>query len=173
MVDAGIERRAEMRYCALPATLYGSEVPRQVREAYQALDTYLGERNLEDRGPSIIRYRRFSEDKPLEVEIGWIMDGLCEIDLPFVVGTLPEGMYVVGWHNGPYSRIAETTREVIAWGDDQGVAWDAQPDAEGDRWGSWFELYLTEPTFGPEGPIGSVEVCVGIRDEPHQELRSG
>jgi hypothetical protein len=147
MVNAGIERRDELRYCALPTTLLGAEVPRQVREAYQALDTYLGERNLEDRGPSIIRYRRRSEEGPLDV--------------------------VVGWHNGPYSRIAETTREIIAWGDDQGVTWETDPDAGGDRWASWFELYLTEPSYGPEGPRGSVEVCVGIRDEPRQELRPG
>ena len=171
MVDAGIERRDEMRYCALPTTLHGAEVPGQVREAYQALDTYLGERDLEDRGPSIIRYRRSSEEGPLHVEIGWIMDDIAEIDAPFVVDTLPEGTYVVGWHNGPYSRIAETTREIIAWGDDQRVRWERDLDAEGDRWASWFELYLTEPSYGPEGPTGCVEVCLGIRDEPHQELR--
>jgi predicted transcriptional regulator YdeE len=100
------------------------------------------------------------------------MDDLAEIDPPFVVDTLPEGTYVVGWHNGPYSRIAETTREIIAWGDDQRVAWDTEPDAAGDRWASWFELYLTEPSFGPEGPMGSVEICVGICDEARPELRS-
>lgn len=171
MVDAGIERRDALRYCALPATLHGSEVPRQVREAYQALDTFLGERNLEERGPSIIRYRRSSEDGPLEVEIGWIMDGLAEIDPPFVVDTLPEGNYVVGWHNGPYSRIAETTREIIAWADDQGVAWDTQPDAGGDRWASWYELYLTEPSYGPEGLTGSVEVCLRVRETFLHDLR--
>ena len=173
MVDAGIERRDEARYCALPTTLHGAEVPRQIREAYQALDTYLGDRDLEDRGPSIIRYRRFLEGGPLVVEIGWIMDDLARIDPPFVVNTLREGSYVVGWHNGPYARIADTTRDLIAWGDERGVVWDVEPDAAGDRWGSWFELYLTEPTFGPEGPMGSVEVCLGIRDEPHSELRSG
>ncbi len=173
MVDAAIEWRGELRYCALPATLHGAEVQRQVREAYQALDTYLGERELEDRGPSIIRYRRSSEKGPLLVEIGWIMDGLVEIDPPFVVGTLPEGTYVVGWHNGPYSRIAEATREIITWGNDQRVAWDLESDPGGDRWVSWYELYLTEPSYGPDGPTGSVEVCVGVRDEPREELRSG
>lgn len=173
MVDAGIERRGEARYCALPTTLHGAEVPRQIREAYQALDMYLGERELEDRGPAIIRYRWASEDGPLDVEIGWIMDDLDEIDPPFVVDTLPEGSYAVGWHNGPYTQLGETTREIIAWGDDQGVAWATEPDTGGDRWASWFELYLTEPSYGPEGPMGSVEVCIGIRDEPDQELRAG
>jgi hypothetical protein len=70
MVDAGIEPRGELRYCALPTTLRGADVPRQVREAYQARDTYLGERDLKDRGPSIIRYRRVLEQGPLHVEIG-------------------------------------------------------------------------------------------------------
>jgi len=173
MVDAAIERREAVSYCALPTTLHGAHVSRQIQEAYQALDGYLGERDLEDRGPSIIRYRRFAEDGPLFVEIGWIMADLVEIDPPFVVGSLPAGTYVVGWHNGPYSRIAETTRDLIAWGEDQGVEWNVQADAAGDWWESWFELYLTEPSYGPEGPTGSVEVCMGIRDEPHSELRSG
>jgi hypothetical protein len=173
MVDAGIERRDAARYCALPTTLHGHDVLLQIREAFQALDTYLGERDLEDRGPSIIRYRQVAEGGPLAVEIGWLMEDLAEIDPPFVVSTLPAGDYVVGWHNGPYARIAETTRGVIAWGDGEGVAWDIESNAAGDRWGSWFELYLTEPAFGPEGPTGSVEVCLRIRDEPRVELRSG
>ncbi len=164
MVDAGIERRDASRYCALPATIPVTDTARRIREAYQALDVYLGERQIEDRGPSIIRYRRSSERGPLHVEIGWIMDDLAEIDPPFVVDTLPEGTYVVGWHNGSYSRIAESTRELIAWGDEQRVRWSVESSVDGDLWSSWYELYLTEPSFGPEGPMGAVEVCLRILD---------
>jgi effector-binding domain-containing protein len=173
VVDAGIERRGELRYCALPATLQGADVPRQIREAYQALDGYLGERGIEDRGPSIIRYRRSSLDGPLEVEIGWIIEDLARIEPPFVVDTLPEGDYVVGWHNGPYAQVGETTRELIAWGDDRSVTWDLEPDDRGGRWNSWFELYLSEPSLGPQGPTGSIEICVRVRDADAGDLRSG
>jgi effector-binding domain-containing protein len=173
MVDAGIERREASRYCALPAAIPVTDSARRIREAYRDLDTYLGERQIEDRGPSIIRYRRSSEKGPLDVEVGWIIDNLDRIDAPFVIDMLPAGVYVVGWHNGPYRRIGETTRELIAWGDERHVTWDVEPHPEGDRWASWFELYLTEPSFGPEGPMGSVEVCVGIRDEEPAELREG
>lgn len=173
MVDAGIERRDAFHYCALPAILRGPDIPYQIREAYRDLDKHLGELGLEERGPSIIRYRRSSEDGPLDVEIGWIMPEPVAVAPPFVAGYLPEGTYVVAWYNGAYSRIAEATRELILWGEEEGVTWDVEPHPEGDRWGTWFELYLTEPSFGPEGPVGSVEVCVGIRDGKPAELRDG
>ena len=173
MVDAGIERRDAFHYCALPALLRGHDIPHQIRECYRALDVHLSELGLEERGPSIIRYRRSSEEGPLEVEIGWIMPEPVAVAPPFVSDRLPQGTYVVGWHNGAYSRIAESTRELISWGDEQGVTWAVEPGPDGDLWASWFELYLTEPSFGPEGPVGSVEVCVGIRDEGPAELREG
>ncbi len=164
MVDAGIERREEYVYCALPAIIEGFEMPRQIREAYQALDEYLGSKGLDERGPSIIRYRRSSEDGPLDLEIGWIMPSQVESETPFVSDVLPAGQYVVGWHNGAYARIAEVTRELIAWGEDQRVAWDVAADSRGEAWGSWYEMYLSEPSYGPEGPTGAVEVCLRIRE---------
>ena len=153
-----------MRYCALPDTLDAAEMTEGIRDAYRALDFYLGEKGLEERGPSIIRYRRSSEGGTHHVEIGWVMPDIDEVERPFVVETLPEGSYVVGWHNGAYARIGETTRELISWGDARHVTWDVEVDDDGEAWASWYELYLTEPSFGPEGPVGSVEVCLRVRE---------
>jgi len=163
MVDGAIELRDTLRYCALPTSVAIPELMMGIREAYQAVDGYLGRLGLEDRGPAIVRYRRVSEAGPLHLEVGWVMPDLTHADPPYVAGELPPGTYVVGWHNGPYARIGEFTRELIAWGDEQGVQWDEAREGPQQRWTSWYELYLSEPSFGPEGPVGSVEVALLLR----------
>jgi effector-binding domain-containing protein len=163
MADQSLEQRAGLPYIAFPMTLSVEHLSRRIPEGYRELDLYLGERGLEDRGPSIIRYRRGSEAGLMDIEVGWVMDGVGAVPAPLVVDVLPAGDYVVGWHNGPYSGLVRTMREVYAWGEANGLAFDMEPDVDGDRWASWYELYLAEPMFGPEGPTGAVEVCLLTR----------
>jgi hypothetical protein len=163
MVDGGIEQREVLRYCAVATVVPIDSLMTGIREAYRAVDGYLGSVGLEERGPAIVRYRRVSRSEPLHVEVGWVMPDFTRADPPYIAGELPPGTYVVGWHNGPYVRIGEFTRELIAWGDEQGVEWRVERDGDGERWASWYELYLSEPSFGPEGPVGSVEVALLLR----------
>ncbi len=162
MVEGGIELREALRYCALPTSVPVENLATGIREAYQAVDLYLGDLDLDDRGPSIIRYRRVSEAGPLHLEVGWVMPDFADASPPFVVNDLPAGTYAVRCHNGPYSRIGAVTRELIEWGDAHDVPWDVQWEEESSRWGCWYELYLSEPSFGPEGPTGCVEVCLRV-----------
>lgn len=161
--DRTLEQRARLSYVAFPMTLSAAEFTLRIPEGYRRLDGYLGGRGLEDRGPSIIRYRRGSEVGSMDVEVGWVMDAVGAVPAPFVADTFPAGTYVVGWHDGPYARIGETTVATMAWGEANGAEFDVERDPAGDRWACWYELYLAEPMFGPEGPAGVVEVCILTR----------
>jgi effector-binding domain-containing protein len=163
MTDQRIERRVGLPYVAVPMTLPASLFARRIPEGYRELDLYLGERGLEERGPSIIRYRRGSETGPMDIEVGWVMDEVGPVPDPFIVDVLPAGVYLVGWHNGPYAGLVRTMREVFEWGQANGLMFDMEPDPGGNRWGCWYELYLAEPMSGPAGPSGSVEVCLLTR----------
>jgi AraC family transcriptional regulator len=163
MRDHVLEKRARLPYVAFPMTLTTAELAHHIPEGYRRLDGYLGEIGLEERGPSIIRYTRGSEAGPWDIEVGWVMEVANDVPKPFVAGELPAGRYVVGWHDGPYTRIAATTVATMAWGEANGVKFDVVADRAGDRWACWYELYLTEPMFGPEGPTGAVEVCLLTR----------
>ena len=164
MADVGLEERGALAYVAFPMTLDVSELSHRVQEGYRELDLYLGERELEERGPAIIRYRRGSEVGSMDIEVGWLMERVPLASEPFMLGILPAGRYVVAWHDGPYSRIGDTTREAIRWAATQAARFDITPDPAGDLWACWYEIYLAEPMFGPEGPAGSVEVCLKVAD---------
>ena len=166
MIDRAIEERDVLRYCAIATAVRVEDLVHGIREAYIAVDRHLGERGLEDRGPAIVRYRRVSRGDPLSLEVGWVMPDVETAAPPFIAGQLPAGSYVVGWHNGPYARVGAVARELIEWGDEQGLAWDVEREGESERWASWYELYLAEPSFGPEGPTGSVEVCLLLKEPP-------
>lgn len=163
MPHRSLEQRARLTYVAFPMTLAAEELVSRLPEGYRRLDMYLGEHELEDRGPSVIRYRRGSAAGRWDLEVGWIMEGVDAVSAPFVVDELPEGTYVVGWHDGPYARIAETTGATVAWGEENGARFNVQVDADGDRWACYYELYVTDPVFGPDDPAGAVEVCLLTR----------
>lgn len=164
MAECRLETRQQLSYVACPMTLDLREFGRRVQEGYREVDLYLGERQLEDRGPTIIRYRRGSERGSMDIEVGWLMEGLTEVPPPLVLDMLLAGEYVVAWHDGPYAEIGATARGAMDWATEHGHRNDVRPDPGGDWWACWYEVYLTEPTFGPTGPAGLVEVCLKLAD---------
>jgi len=130
----------------------------RIPAAYEELARYLASRGIEPTGPSVIRYREVDPDGDFVIEVGWEIEEGQRIDAPYFADIMPEGTYAVLTHRGPYTGIGATTRVLMEWGDDAGVrfAWDDASEA----WDCWFEHYLTEPTFGPEGPEGSMDICL-------------
>jgi len=163
VADIKLEERPELGYCAFPMTAPIAELSERIPVGYRRLDSFLAGRGIEDRGPSIIRYRRGWEAGTMDIEVGWTMDVPPMLPAPFIRDVLPGGTYAVAWHNGPYALLGDVTQDVLAWADKHKVECDVSHEPEGERWGCWYELYLTEPTFGPQGPQGTVEICLLVR----------
>ncbi|MEX0914148.1 MAG: GyrI-like domain-containing protein [Demequina sp.] len=160
-----VESRPALTYCALPVEVTMSTLTSAMGPAIDELERYMDSRGIQPSGPSLLRYRTVSERAPFIVEVGWVMEETPWIDVPFVADTLPAGRYAVAVHEGPYSQLSATTGELLDWGRAEHMIFDVIHTSEGSEWASWYELYTGVPAYGPDGPAGTVEVCVGVIDE--------
>ena len=67
-----------------------------------------------------------------------------------ISGVLPAGRYATLTHVGHPSELMGATKALLDWAAGQGLTWDMSPDADGDRWGSRLEIYLTDPREEPD-----------------------
>jgi hypothetical protein len=65
-------------------------------------------------------------------------------------GVLPAGRYVSYLHTGHPADLVDVTAAVLAWADDQGLAWDVTPSPDGDRWGCRLIVNLSDPDDEPD-----------------------
>ncbi len=164
MSEYRIGRREAFTYCALPLTITRSERTTRIPAAFREVDSQLAGNGIGDRGYEVIRYRRSKAWENLDLEVGWILYTDVQVEEPFVVDVLPAGLYVIGRLEGPYSRLEKKTRAMMEWGTEQGVEYDIERRPDGCHWACRYEVYVTEPTFGPDGPSGTVDVCLLLRD---------
>jgi effector-binding domain-containing protein len=57
----------------------------------------------------------------------------------------PAGRYATVWHTGHPDGLACTTRTLLDWAAQQGLAWDVTSTPDGEQWGCRLEIYHDEP----------------------------
>jgi effector-binding domain-containing protein len=65
-------------------------------------------------------------------------------------GEIPAGRYATVIHAGPYERLVDTTRDLLAWAEENGVQWQAHATGNAEAWAGRFEFYLTDPAEEPD-----------------------
>jgi AraC family transcriptional regulator len=167
-----VESRSAVTYCALPVEVTMRTLAAALSPAFEELERYMASRGIQPSGPSLVRYRTVSERAPFVVEVGWVVEESPWIDMPFVADTLPEGRYAVAEHHGPFAQVSAITGELLEWGRSEEMVFDVIHTVEGSDWASWYELYSGDAVYGPHGPAGAVEVCLGVIDErPRHDAR--
>jgi effector-binding domain-containing protein len=63
---------------------------------------------------------------------------------------LPAGRYAFVQHVGHPDTLEDATRQLLEWGEAEGVAWDIAKSDEGDRWAARVEEYLSNPADEPD-----------------------
>ncbi|MFP5359280.1 MAG: GyrI-like domain-containing protein [Actinomycetes bacterium] len=153
------EPREALRYVAEPLVASIEEMPQVVGDAFARVEAWLGARGTA-LSPGVLRYTTARADGSFAIEVGHIVEGDVSVDAPFVAGELPAGTYTVARHTGPYMAVGDVTRALMeSWGP-AGVEPASARTSTGDDYASWYELYTDVPTMGPNGPEGTVEVCV-------------
>ncbi len=109
---------------------------------------------LEDNGIAItgapyIRYYFCDLDRPLDVEIGWLVDGPFIGNDRILSSVIPSGEYATLIYTGHYDGLFEATDQLEKWAQRNGVKWDRRPDEHGE-FQSRFELYITDPGDEPD-----------------------
>lgn len=122
----------------------------KIADRFPQVYGWLAERGIEPAGPPFFRYRVIDMERALEVEAGVPVPDPVAPTEPVFADTLPAGRYATVSHLGHPDQLIDVTRDLLAWGDEQGLVWDRQDSPAGDAWNCRLEFYLTDPSEEPD-----------------------
>jgi effector-binding domain-containing protein len=144
-----IVTRAEQPYAAIRGHVSMAEIAAfavRTPEVY----AWLGAHGIPPAGPPFLKYNVIDMMRQLEIDNGVPVAAPVDGDGDIITGVLPAGRYATVMHVGHPSELIEATKALLDWGAEQGLTWDMSPSADGDRWGSRLEIYLTDPREEPD-----------------------
>ena len=144
-----IVTRAEQPYVAIRGQVSMAEIGAfavRTPEVYAWLATH----GLPPAGPPFLKYNVIDMMRQLEIDNGVPVAAPVEGDGDVVAGVLPGGRYATVTHVGHPSELADATKALLDWAAAQNLTWDMSPSADGDRWGSRLEIYMTDPREEPD-----------------------
>ena len=101
-------------------------------------------------GPPFLKYNVIDMARDLEIDNGVPVAAPVEGDAEVIAGVLPAGRYATLTHVGHPSELMAATKALLDWAAAQGLTWDMSPLADGERWGSRLEIYLSDPREEPD-----------------------
>ncbi|NHC12406.1 GyrI-like domain-containing protein [Motilibacter deserti] len=110
----------------------------------------LAARDVPLAGAPFLRYLVFRADGTLRVEAGVPVPGPVDVGDGFYAGALPGGRYAASEHVGHFDGLADATERLLAWGEEQGLAWDRVAAADAEEWACRLESYETDPRQEPD-----------------------
>ena len=144
-----IVTRAEQPYVAIRGHVSMAEIGAlavRTPEVYAWLATH----GLPPAGPPFLKYNVIDMMRQLEIDNGVPVAAPVDGDGHVVAGVLPGGRYATATHVGHPSELVDATKALLDWAAAQNLTWDMSPSADGDRWGSRLEIYLTDPREEPD-----------------------
>ena len=145
-----IVTRPEQPYAAIRVRVTMADLAAVVPPLNQEVFAWLGERGAPPAGAPFWKYNVIDMAAKLEIEAGVPVAAAVASDDRVVTGVLPAGRYATLTHVGHPSELAEATKTLLDWAAGQGLTWDMSPDADGERWGSRLEIYLSDPREEPD-----------------------
>ena len=144
-----IVTRAEQPYVAIRGHVTMAEIAAFAVRTGEVFG-WLGARGLVPDGPPFLKYNVIDMARQLEIETGVPVAAPVDGGGEVISGVLPAGRYATVTHVGHPSELMGVTKALLDWAAGQGLTWDMSPDADGDRWGSRVEFYLTDPQQEPD-----------------------
>jgi effector-binding domain-containing protein len=125
---------------------------------------WLGARGVAPAGPPFFRYHVIDMERQLLVEAGIPVVSPAEDDGEIRAGTLPAGRYASMTHAGAPHTLMAATSALLAWAQENGLAWDVSQTEAGEKWGSRLEFYLTDPAEQPDTSKWQTELAFRLAD---------
>jgi effector-binding domain-containing protein len=145
-----IVTRAEQPYVAIRGHVSMAEIGAfavRTPEVY----AWLGAHGVAPAGPPFLKYNVIDMAHQLEIDNGVpVATPVDGADGEVISGVLPAGRYATLTHVGHPSELYGATKALLDWAAEQGLTWDMSPGADGERWGSRVEIYLTDPREEPD-----------------------
>lgn len=161
MTNPKVEERPGRPYAGIRARVTMEELSSAVPPLWPEVFGWLGQRGAEPAGPPFLRYYIVEMDGELEVEAGVPTAASVAGDGRVAPGLLPAGRYAVLVHTGSPEGLVAATAELLRWGAEQGLSWQA----DGERWGGRIEWYLTDPAQEPDRGKWRTEVAFLVAND--------
>jgi effector-binding domain-containing protein len=149
MSEPEIVTRAEQPYVAIRGHVTMAEIGAFAGRTGEVFG-WLGARGLAPAGPPFLKYNVIDMARQLEIETGVPVSAPAAGEGEVISGVLPAGRYATVTHVGHPSELMGVTKALLDWAAGQGLTWDMSPDADGDRWASRLEIWLTDPAEEPD-----------------------
>jgi effector-binding domain-containing protein len=144
-----IVTRTEQPYVAIRGQVSMAEIAAFAVRTGEVF-SWLGAHGLPPAGPPFLKYNVIDMASQLEIDNGVPVAVPAAGEGEVISGVLPAGRYATLTHVGHPSELAEATKTLLDWAAGQGLTWDMSPGADGERWGSRVEIYLTDPREEPD-----------------------
>ena len=147
MFTPRIEHRAKQRYVAIreraPREALADVIPRLLSDVYRRLEALA----ITAAGGPLVRYRVVDYGRnTVEIDVGVPVVASTALDHGRVrSGVIPGGTFATVIHRGSYTRLAETTAKLLAWGKHKRLRWQVRAGSGVTSWRGRVEHYLTGP----------------------------
>jgi effector-binding domain-containing protein len=158
-----ITHRAGQPYAGISASVTMATIS-TVADRLPEIFGWLAARGIAPAGPPFFRYHVIDMERELLVEAGVPVAAPVEAEGNIGPGTLPSGQFAVMTHTGAPNTLIAATAELLAWGEERGLAWDVSPTDAGDSWGCRAEFYLTDPAEQPDTSQWQTELAFRLAD---------
>jgi hypothetical protein len=125
---------------------------------------WLAARDLTPAGPPFLRYNVIDMERELQLEAGVPVATPATGEGRVEAGMLPGGRYAVAVHTGPYDQLVQAVSDLLGWAAQQGLTWDKQDSAAGERWGGRLESYPVNPAGQPDPAKWETELAFRLAD---------
>lgn len=163
-IEPRIQWRAAQPYVAIRRPVTMRTIP-EIADRLPVVFGWLATRGIEPAGPPFLRYRVIDMDRHLDIEAGVPVDAAIEGDKDVISGVLPGGRYVTVTHVGPFDKLMDVTTALLDWAAREGLTWDMIETENGQEWGCWLELYITNPSQEPDMSKWTTELAFRLADD--------
>src|SRR3954452_20402735 len=126
----------ERPYVALRGKVAMNEISAFADRMRDVVD-WLAAKEIAPNDAPFFKYDVVDMEAGLVMEIGFPVDDLHSGEGEIVTGGLPAGRDATATHHGHPDGLRDATGDLLDWGAEQGVEWDAT----GDHWTARLEVY--------------------------------
>jgi effector-binding domain-containing protein len=157
-----IVERTEQPYVAVKAVVKREELGPAAGKFFGEVFGWLGGRGLAPAGAPFFRYTAVDMQRGLEIEFGVPTAQVSTGDGWVLGGVLPAGRYASLIHRGPYDQLYDANAALGKWVEEQGLNVEIVKSPDGDRFGCWLEVYLTDPGVEKDPEKWETEVALKL-----------
>ncbi|MET0800665.1 MAG: GyrI-like domain-containing protein [Actinomycetota bacterium] len=160
-----IAQKSEQPYIGIRGSVRMGGIGDFIDGSFPELFALLEARGVEPAGPPFLRYNLIDMDRELEIETGVPVDAAILGEGRVFSGILPAGRYGSLVYTGDYEGLIDANEALQQWARDRDVEWAMSETAEGDRFESRLEIYLTDPATEPDPARWKTEVAYLLADD--------